>query len=285
MKPYAHSITVAILTLLLICPLFAQTPESETPPAAETEIIDPCSPPADPLLPGIINVTSLDPNLAPAIPLNPAPDEPPLANWQAPRQIYLPHYHPHVNQRSFLILSYPYFHQGLDYSENITLPIIDPNTLLSAQPQTLAESYADLVELTDLIHQWRTVNESPGTILEITFAIELTRLATHVYNVAPEIAVQVKRTVGQIAYLNRQFDTAGRVALRSLLEGYDNYQLTAKLKKYLSDIQSLLNNLAVYNDAISSALGAGPIDRSAAWPNDPADFIDYSDLMLPNLQQ
>jgi len=222
----------------------------------------------------------------PAVSLLPEPNEPPDATM-ADGQLYSqPRYHPRVTVRVFALLSYPYYVGGLDYAE-VAAPVAMPEeTILAADPcqaEEVAEKsdteqvYGALTNCCDLIYQWRQLNELPSTALEVVYAIELTRLSTRVYRTDAALAVQVKRTIGRIGRLNRRFDLASRLAVQSLLNGHIDRPLIARLEKQIAELTSLLELLRESNDAISIALGAGKIDRAAAWPDD-AQLIDYSSL-------
>ena len=118
----------------------------------------------------------------------------------------------------------------------------------------------------DLIHQWRTLNEAPATALEIVYSIELTKTSTGIYHTKPNLAVNVKRTIGLIGRRNRQFDQISQMIFQDLLGGAIDKTLLGRLEKQISDLESLLVRLAEQNDAISMELGVGKINRQAANP-------------------
>jgi len=137
-----------------------------------------------------------------------------------------------------------------------------------------------LEQCLDLIHQWRAINESPATTLEVLRSLEMTKTSTWIFRVKPALAVKAKRTLGQIARLNRRFDCASRLMIQTALAGTFEKASLTRLEKQFADLQSLLEQLAEQNDLISTALGAGKIQRD---PNGPArsELIDYSRLAPP----
>ena len=214
--------------------------------------------------------------------------------WQRP-------YHPQVNERIYALLSYPYYPTGPSYitsppptnEENTpTIPVLaEPNNTASGNTQPLLTGgkiidpakpdnmlYA-LQECCDLIHQWRQINEAPDTALEIVYAVELTRTATGIYQLNPDLAVAVKRTVGQLGQLNHKFDITSRATLQNLLQGQYDKRLSARLDKQINDIKTLLNRLAEQNEQISVALGIGRIKRPLL-SCDKEEKIDFSQAAL-----
>ena len=186
------------------------------------------------------------------------------------------------------MLCYPYYQGGKRYplSEVLSAPTpladtvrIDPNQLDPAsKPETIhhvLETYCDL------IHQWRNINESTGTALEVVRSIELTRRATGIYHVNARLAIDVKRSLGRIGRLNRQFDLTSRFALRNLLRRRSDKLITARLEKHVHELQSLFELLCEQNDAITVALGIGKINRQAHRANQAP--IHYTNLGLPNV--
>lgn len=257
--------------------------------------------------------TSLVVDPLPAVPLIADPNEP-VTQLPSPASFYTLRYHPRVTARIFRILNYPYHRQGLDYTSGAVIiaspksevaqknetAINDTESLsaetdpceVSADPCQLEivteleskvdpeELYMAVMQFCGLVHQWRGMNESPGTALEVVYAVELTKLTTPVYNLDPSLAVEVKRTIGRIGKINRQFDITSRMVIGEIVNGQIDQALMLRLGKQLTALTGLLELLSENNDAISVALGAGPLERSAAWPND-SKFIDYSTLLVP----
>jgi len=86
--------------------------------------------------------------------------------------------------------------------------------------------------------------------------------------------VQVKRTIGQIGRINRNFDLASRLAVEAALSGHVDKVLLVRMEKQLADLHTALEQLVERNDQIGIALGIGKVNRSRP-PDDP---IDYSNL-------
>ena len=116
----------------------------------------------------------------------------------------------------------------------------------------------------ELIHQWRCINESPDAALEIVRSVELTRRSSGIYDVEPKLAVEVKRTIGQIGLLNRHFDSTSRTAVATIIASRSSRSLISRMKKQLADLSAQMERLIDQNDQISIALGIGKINRQAS---------------------
>lgn len=159
---------------------------------------------------------------------------------------------------------------------NMILPTTDPNTVIV----DLVKRLTALQKCCDMIHKWRDINESTGTVQEILYAIELTKTATKIYDRSPELAVDVYRTIGQLGQLNRRFDRISRMACKSILEGLPSNVLTSRMKKQLADIETLLDKLAERNDLVSRAIGANKLDHGPINPR-LSDRIDFTNFAMP----
>ena len=213
------------------------------------------------------------------------------------------HYHPQVTARVFLMLNYPYYPGGAEFAPfpaassdqapPTTTPACPPpdsqatDQTPTPQPPCPANS-VDIEQLhyawrkyCDLVHQWRDINESPQTALEVVRAMELTKTATRIYLIQPTLAVNVKRTLGRTRRLNHKFELTSRMMMQSLLDAKPDRMLLARLEKQVSDLGSLLERLAKQNDEIGSALGLGRFDRSAP-PDSRTEPIDYSMVAPPS---
>jgi len=191
-------------------------------------------------------------------------------------------YHHQVTGQVFLLLNYLYYPGGLDYA--VPQADLSKDQALPAQKDTAPTTNRDdsaasrhlLEKCCDLIYQWRSTNDSASTALEVVRAMELTKTATGIYRINPALAVEVKRSIGQIRRINRKFDIASRMALESALSGKVDKDLLSRMEKQISGLNSLLERLAQQNDAASIALGAGPIDR-----NQNNEAIDYTKVVPP----
>jgi hypothetical protein len=152
----------------------------------------------------------------------------------------------------------------------------DPNVLTSRAASSVDPDKLRLTieKCCDLIHQWRSINESVGMTTEVVRAMELTRTTTNIYRLQPQLAVQVKRTIGQIGRINRNFDVTSRLTVEAALSGHIDKVLLARMEKQLADLHTMLEQLVERNDQIGIALGIGKVNRSRP-PDDP---IDYSNL-------
>jgi len=155
----------------------------------------------------------------------------------------------------------------------------DPNNLRLKNPTRaeLNELRITMEHCCDLVHQWRDLNEAAGTTVEIVHSLELSKISTKIYRINPQLAVQVRRTLGRIGSLNRQFDLTSRMAMTTLLNGRVNKTLVSRMEKQLADIRSMLFHLAEQNDQIGIVLGVGEIAREPY----SVEPITYSDLQPP----
>ena len=207
-------------------------------------------------------------------------------------------YHPSVDERVFIILRYPYYPGGKPYSSNDQL-ITEPTTnqTLTAEPNSptipdnpniaydntsnpqnrLRNLRLNSEQCVSAIHQWREINEAPGTALEIIHSIELTRRKSGIYQIQPKLAVNVIRTLGKIGQVNYQFDYISRLALQNLLTGKIDRPLLIRMDKKLSELKSLTDLLTNQNDQIGIALGIGKINRQT-YLTDNQKNISYSSL-------
>jgi len=191
-------------------------------------------------------------------------------------------YHPQVTEHTFRVLGYPYYPGGDGYvwPSDVFVQALAAarEESLAKEPNAPAENQVQARELMlalqqccEMVYEWRCVNESPGTALEVVRAIELTRRETGMYRFRPEAAVQIKRTLGTIGRVNRRFDQASRLLLVHVATGKMDEVLLARLEKELADLQALLTDLARQNDSLTVAMGLGPIDRDKPAPR----RIDY----------
>ena len=126
----------------------------------------------------------------------------------------------------------------------------------------------------DKIINWRVEGFKNDNGVDLSKdAMALTRRSTGIYAFHPELAVNVRRTVGQIGRINRKFDAASRVTLDALLQGQSNKWVLSRLEKQINDLATLLDRLAAQNDQISIELGKGKIKRGpcGAAEEDPHD--------------
>ena len=210
-----------------------------------------------------------------------------------PDKLWENRYHPQVTARTFALLSYPYYRGGrkytlsempaLDFQRHLLdLPETagaDPNDNIikskALDPAVLNELRVSLERCCDLVSRWRMINESPYTTLEIVYSVELTKTGTGIYQTEPQLAINVKRTMGLIGRRNRQFDLISRLVYQSLLAGTIDKALLARMEKQITELESLILRLSEQNDAISVQLGIGKINRQSAFVINP-DPINFS---------
>ena len=235
-----------------------------------------------------------------------APDSNPWLKTQSYWQIQ---YHRQVTPKVFAILKYPYYRGGQSYAVE-TLETLAPHwdevgdkNDESAAPATGAQNdpgaeaeappHGETPAITDIerhrylmesifeaCHRWRQINASEGTTLEVVRTIELTRTTTRIYRIDAQLAVDAKRTIGQIGRLNRKFDLTSRLMIEAILTGEIATARVSRLDKQLTDLETLLARLAVQNDKLSVAMGMGKIERSRELP-EYFDRFDYSAKRLP----
>jgi len=209
----------------------------------------------------------------PAVPLHPEsdPNAPLEATWEPPEKYWQPHYHHQVNQRTFMILNFPYHYGGKAYpiakmsDSGLYDNEVDPNAITPETPKRQATDvertrYA-LENAYELIHQWRCINASPDAALEIVRSVELTRRSSGIYDVEPKLAIEVKRTIGQIGLINRHFDSTSRITVETIIAGRSTRSVMSRMKKLLADLTAQMERLIDQNDQISVALGIGKINR------------------------
>jgi hypothetical protein len=141
----------------------------------------------------------------------------------------------------------------------------------------------NLKKFIDLIYQWRQVNESEGTVLEIIRSVELTKTSTYIYRQNASLAIQVKRTVGHIGVTNGRFNETQQQAMEQMAQGRCDRAMVSRLEKLLADLKSQLDILADQNDQIGIALGVGKFQRVPPW-GEYARQIDYSHLGPPAME-
>ena len=173
-------------------------------------------------------------------------------------------------------------------SEKLTEKEVVPNEdmelafdgIQNAPSGDIIESRNYLEKCSDLIYKWRRVNESPVFMLEVLRSVELIKTESGVYNTAPEVAVQVKRVLGTIARINKNFDFTCRVTMEAVLVGDYPRAWLSRLEKQLADLQIRAAMLVELNDKGSESLGLGKIDRS--YDNIPYQKVEFIRIKEPD---
>ncbi len=198
----------------------------------------------------------------PVIPLHNDPNEPETPAWNPSQQFWTPQYHNQVNNRTFMILNYPY-HKNGDIYPNLELlknPDMPDEALVKIDNLNKTRYY--LEKCCDAVHQWRSINESPNFSLEIVRAVELTRTSSGIYNVSPKNAVQIKRAIGRIGKINKNFNEISRLAIIAIIYDNEPKAYLARMDKHLADLKARAAHLAEENDLASIALGLGKFLRN-----------------------
>lgn len=125
----------------------------------------------------------------------------------------------------------------------------------------------------DLNFRWRQVNESPLFLLEILRAVKVTKNDSGIFQKAPELAVQIKRNIGTIAKINKNFDLTFRITAEAILSGENPKPWVSRLEKQFADLSNRAIALRDLNDKAGEALGLGVIDRSG-------DSLKYSKINM-----
>ncbi|MCP4708978.1 MAG: hypothetical protein GY869_10160 [Planctomycetes bacterium] len=230
--------------------------------------------------------------------MQPLPDESKPSPLLQSDKLWQNRYHPQVTPRTFALLSYPYYRGGREYVLS-ELPALDSQQQLLDLPESAAadpndnnmtKTLLDLALLNelrlslerccDLVSRWRMINESPYTTLEIVYSVELTKTGTGIYQNEPQLAINVKRTIGQIGRRNRQFDLISRLVYQSLLTGNIDKALLSRMDKQITELETLITHLTEQNDAISVQLGIGKVNRESAFTINP-EPISFSVRKCP----
>lgn len=146
---------------------------------------------------------------------------------------WLPYYKPGYPARIGTAIGYPYYVGGTSYV--VAAPTGAAGETESAQPPPTTESagatderYQQLLELTDLIHDWRAMNES-STLHD--------RLPG---DDAPDGA---RRFVSRIRKANERFDAASRSALWALSNGQPAADKVQETRDAWKEIVALVDTL------------------------------------------
>jgi len=134
------------------------------------------------------------------------------------------------------------------------------------------EKYLPLTQMYEVVrltHRWREMNESESFALEVLRSVELTRTSTQIYQIRPELAIAVKRSLGGIGILNLKLDRTIRDVLRRLAAREQAQYEIAHLRKLMADLESSITQLASQNDKISMELGLGAINRDSPFGTAP----------------
>ncbi len=216
------------------------------------------------------------------------------ASLQKPATYWQKRYHHQVTHHTFNVTQYPYHHQGIPYAQKNIIETMKPeespetkqtpanqtDSKLSITDDSLDEWRFKLEIVYELIYKWRSLNESDKALIEIVRGIELTRTNTKIYRLNPKLAVEVKRTLGQISRANYKFDMISRLTISTILSGKPSQTLINLLDKQYTDLESLVSLIAEQNDEIGVVIGLGKFERNQVAP-EYLHRLDYTEHLLP----
>ncbi len=143
---------------------------------------------------------------------------------------------------------------------------------------TICISRGHIERCSELICRWRQLNESPVFVLEIIRSVKITETTSGIYQMAPDIAVLIKRNLGSMAKLNKNFDFTVRIAFEAVLADDNPKPWISRLEKQLADLGNRALALKDLNDKASHALGLGDIDRSG-------DVLNYTNISFEAIEK
>jgi len=177
-------------------------PSQPLPPKAE-----PARPPAKPNRPGP----------------GPAPRPPSAAHRHPARWAWYRPYEPKM-VRVWPVIRYPYYAGGASYVAAPWRADTSDDPAVSQDDPQVAERYAQLQELVELVCQWRMLNESS---------------VVH-QRIAPTEAAQ---TLRQWAQLNASFDRTTRAAMTQLVLGKSAAEPLRQAREHLAQLETLIVGL------------------------------------------
>jgi len=107
----------------------------------------------------------------------PDPAQTPSRESEKPHRYWQRRYHRQVNGQLFAYLKYPYGDSGIGYGQS------ESRGIAAVEANSFGPMREGIVAMTDLIHRWRDMNESEGTMLEVVRAIELTKATTQIITI------------------------------------------------------------------------------------------------------
>ncbi|MBI9016688.1 MAG: hypothetical protein JEZ07_05430 [Phycisphaerae bacterium] len=189
-----------------------------------------------------------------------------LAELEKAEKYWIIKHADNVNSQTFIKAGYPYYDGGSNYALKAVSQQVQ--TAINSVDQTKIDSLDDpekvrfaMERYAELVHQWRMINELPGTTTEIQRTIELTKADTNIYTINSEAAINAKRSLGKLNLANRKFDLTSRLVVAQIINRSDYRGTLSKMEKQIADIKNKLALLATFNDDIGVAMGIGKFDR------------------------
>jgi hypothetical protein len=150
-----------------------------------------------------------------------------------PRYWY-PTYTPKVIHGVYGVTGYPYYVGGTSYTV-IQAPSGDTSGAAQPAPSESATGeldsrYNQMLELTDMIFEWRTLNESP-------------EFQERIPDRDAEVSDEVKQLVRKISRANRDFDRLSRQAMQKLAGGQDASREVDRARDVLDRLMAAAEDL------------------------------------------
>ncbi len=159
---------------------------------------------------------------------------PQFYSWKVHRQYYwYPYYPVQPSARVWGDIGYRYYFGGMDYVITPTASTVKRSevhkTVVADMAGDAEERLVQLQALTDMIHTWRTMNESPEFHARIPAGKEL-----------PE---NIRKTLANLKEENRSFDESSRAAMRDLAAGKSAAINLEAAQKHLEALTKLADSL------------------------------------------
>jgi hypothetical protein len=153
------------------------------------------------------------------------------------------YWHPYYRHRpqwqiyAWNVVGYPYYPGGTNYvvqPTRRTIPESVPQVDKTVRPirglskRKVSDRYVQLQEITDIIHEWRTLNESVEVHERVRMAMET--------SVHQPLVDSIKKT-------NKEFDQATRNAMYKLSSGRKADQELAEASRRLNQLQQMVKKL------------------------------------------
>ncbi len=129
---------------------------------------------------------------------------PRVARWHVNRHYWHPVYRPVVTRNVWTTTGYPYYVGGTSYYL-VDEPTVTPGTS-STEPTDTDVAYSQLAELVDMVHEWRTLNES-------------STLQDRLPGERAKMPAALQDTIKQIKSDNQEFDRTTRTVMHRLSAG------------------------------------------------------------------
>ncbi len=141
-----------------------------------------------------------------------------------------------VPKRTYTVLGYPYYVGGTNYTTVVEVPAAEAQTVVTPAPEAQSSlsdesvRYSQVLELTEMVHEWRTMNESPEFQARVA---------------AAEAAgsAESRQRISDIKAQNQRFDRWSREAMQTLVAGKDADGQVAQARKALERLTEIAEAL------------------------------------------